>query len=256
MTRKSRIVTSLLTACGLTLAVAVSAQQAERRVEVFTHAVEGAPGDAHAMPAPDMMMHMQGPRPMGMDPGDAERMAEMHAALNGPAGALSSPDMLIRHAKQLELTEDQVAALKGLQVTMRKMNVKASSGIQLAEIDVEAIADQTQPDIEALEAAFQALAKAQTAERMLPFRISREARDELTEGQRAKWDKLLAQRKDAAAMHQAHASMMPGNMRGGPNAGYGSMDPHERRRDDMDHDDDGDHDDDDDDDDRHGEDHH
>jgi hypothetical protein len=157
---------------------------------------------------PDIIMGAPGPH--GMPGAVAGHGPDIQAALAGPAGALSTPDMLLRHAAQLDLSDDQAAGLKALHVTMRKMHVEASAQIQLAEIDVEAAADEPQPNMDILENAFEALAKAQMAERMLPFRLSREAREELTDGQLAKWDEFLAQRHDAAAMHEAHASMMPG----------------------------------------------
>ncbi|MBT3266119.1 hypothetical protein HN371_03145 [Candidatus Poribacteria bacterium] len=215
MTRKPRIVTSLFVACGLTVAVAASAQHAEHRVEVFTQAIPGPSGAAHAMPSPggagpNIMIHAPGPH--GMPGGVAGHGPDIQAALSGPAGALSTPDMLLRHAKQLELTGEQVEALRGLQIVMRKAHVKAEAETQLAHIDVEALADSAAPDLAALEEAFLVASKAQVVVQMLGFRLSREARSELSDGQLAKWDELLRQRHDAAAMHAAHASMMPGGM--------------------------------------------
>lgn len=218
MPRNPRTVPSLAVTFGLALAVAASAQQAEHRVEVFTQAVQGPAGAPHIMPfpsgaGPDIIIGAPGPH--GMPGAVAGHGPDIQAALAGPAGALSTPDMLLRHAAQLDLSDDQAAGLKALHVTMRKMHVEASAQIQLAEIDVEAAANEPQPNMDILEDTFEALAKAQMAERMLPFRLSREAREELTDGQLAKWDEFLAQRHDAAAMHEAHASMM----RGAPGAG-------------------------------------
>ena len=224
MTRTSRTLTAIVAGCGLAIAVAAYAQQAERRIEIIRHVGPGAPGVVsgvaeaipHIAPFPsgehDIIIATAGSPGMPGGPGAPGHSAEIHAALAGPAGALSTPDMLLRHAQQLELSDDQTAALKGLVAVMRKMHVNTSAAIQLAEIDAEAAADVAQPNMDALEAAFEAVAKAHLDERMLPFRISREAREELAPGQLAKWDGLLAQRADAEAMHRAHASMMPSGM--------------------------------------------
>jgi hypothetical protein len=233
MSRTSRIATALLAGCGLAVAVAAFAQQTEHRIEIIKH---GGPGAVAVTEANLHMAPVHGagldfliarPGPPGMPGGpDAAHGAEIQAALSGPAGALSTPDMLIRHAQQLELSDDQVAVLKALQVVMRKMHVNVSAAIQLAEIDVQAAADVAQPNMDVLEAAFEAVAKAQMDERMLPFRLSREAREELTDGQLSEWDGFLAQRHDANAMHRAHMSMMPGAPGQAANGSAHAAQPH------------------------------
>jgi hypothetical protein len=228
MTRKLRIAASLFTACGLTLAVAASAQQAERRMEIITLTGDGPSGGQHVIPLPqisefDVIMATPGGpdrtrvmrlalnRDVAMT-GPAGHAPEIQAMLDRPAGALSTPDMLLHHTAELDLDEAQVKALSSLHIIMRKQEVRTSAGAQLAEIDVQALADDPAPDLAALEEAFLAVTKAQTVLHMLPFRLSREARDELNDGQLAKWDELLRQRRDADAMHKAHASMMPGGV--------------------------------------------
>ncbi len=225
MSRATRTMTALVAGCGLAFTIAMAAlaqEQTEHRVEIIRRGGPGAMAAETALPhvAPfpagehDIIIARPGGGGVSGAPGAGSHSAEVQAALGGPAGALSTPDMLIRHSRQLELTDDQVVALKSLRVAMRKMHVRASAEIQLAEIDLEAAADVAQPNMDALEAAFMAVAKARIGEQMLPFRTSREAREALTDAQLAKWDGFLAQRHDAEAMHRAHASMMPGRGQG------------------------------------------
>ena len=94
---------------------------------------------------------------------------------------------LLRHAKELGLSEEQVAKLKTALVDYKKARIRDKAAMQLAEVDVRMLVHDKKADIAAIEGAVRKAEAARTTLRLDTIRAMREAVATLTPEQLEKW---------------------------------------------------------------------
>jgi protein CpxP len=102
---------------------------------------------------------------------------------------------LLRHAKELGLSEQQVAKLKSLMTDYKKARIRDKAEVKLAEVDAQMLAHDQKAEMSAIEDAVRKAEAARTKLRLDGIRTLREALATLTPEQREKW------RSGRAAMH-------------------------------------------------------
>ena len=102
---------------------------------------------------------------------------------------------LLRHAKELGLSEEQVTKLKALRTDYTKTRIRDKADVKLAEVDVRALAHDQKAEMSAIETAVRKSEAAQAKLRLDGIRAVREASATLTPEQREKW------RSTRAVMH-------------------------------------------------------
>ena len=94
---------------------------------------------------------------------------------------------LLRHAKDLALTDEQVAKLKSLMTDYKKTRILDKADVRLARVDVRALAHDEKADMAAIEGAVQKLQGAKAKMLLDGIRALRTATATLTPEQREKW---------------------------------------------------------------------
>lgn len=129
-----------------------------------------------------------------------------HGMMGGPGMGMmhSSTGHLIRHLlkheKDIGLTGDQVAKLKEMQLNLDKARIKAEADIQIAERELQALIEDEQSDLGAIEAKLKQSEDLQVGLRMTAIKARRDVLALLTPEQRAKekavHEKMMQQHKD------------------------------------------------------------
>jgi Spy/CpxP family protein refolding chaperone len=140
---------------------------------------------------------------------------------------------LLKHEKEIGLTDDQVAKLKTTQLELDKARIKAEAEIQIAERELKALTDDEKSDLSAVEAKLRQSEDLQVALRMTSIKVRRQVMGVLTPEQRAKekaeHEKVMQQHKEGGkAYGSPHGGMMPhgANPHGkNPHEGYGGATP-------------------------------
>ena len=150
----------------------------------------GAPAFVHA--EPDRSMHR------GYD---GQHHRGMHGSQHFVGHTFRS---LLRHSRELGLSEEQVTKLKTLMTDYSKTRIRDKADVKLAEVDVRTLAHDQKADMSAIESAVRKSEAAQAKLRLDGIRAVREATATLTPEQRDKW------RSTRAVMHadvsgQGHA---------------------------------------------------
>jgi Spy/CpxP family protein refolding chaperone len=94
---------------------------------------------------------------------------------------------LLRHAKELGLSEEQVVKLKTALVEYKKTRIRDKATMQLAEVDVRMLVHDKKADIAAIEGAVRKAEAARATLRLDTIRAMREAVATLTPEQLEKW---------------------------------------------------------------------
>ena len=102
---------------------------------------------------------------------------------------------LLRHAKDLGLSEQQVTKLKSLMTDYKKARIRDKAEVKLAEVDAQRLVHDQKADMAAIEDAVRKSEAARTKLRLDGIRTLREASATLTPEQREKW------RSSRTAMH-------------------------------------------------------
>jgi len=93
---------------------------------------------------------------------------------------------LLRHHKEIGLTDDQVTKLKTIQLELDRTRIKTEADIQIAERELTALLEDEKTDPAAIEAKVKQSASLQVGLRMTAIKAKREATALLTPEQRAK----------------------------------------------------------------------
>jgi periplasmic protein CpxP/Spy len=124
---------------------------------------------------------------------------------------------LLRHAKEIGLTADQVAKLKTIQLDLNRTRIKTEAEIQVAELEMAALAEDEKADLSAIEAKVKQSEMLEVGLRMAAIKAKREARALLTPEQRekeqAEHEKMMRQ------MGSGHRGGMSGGMMEGMGGG-------------------------------------
>ena len=137
--------------------------------------------------------------------GGGHKMGMMHG------GASHFIGHLLKHEKEIGLSADQVAKLKGLQLDLDKTRIKAEADVQVAERELRALTDEEKSDLSAIESKLKQSAELQTGLRLAAIKARRDALALLTPEQRAK---EKAEHDKAMQEHRAK-----GQERGDPHMG-------------------------------------
>jgi protein CpxP len=135
---------------------------------------------------------------------------------------------LVKHQKEIGLSEEQVAKLKEMELNLDRTRIKAEADILVAEREHAAMLEDEKSDLAAVEAKIKQSMDHQLALRMAVIKTKREALALLTPEQRAKekaeHEKAMQQHKD---MGKGHGSAPHGaNPHGAnPQKGSGSAAP-------------------------------
>jgi periplasmic protein CpxP/Spy len=130
---------------------------------------------------------------------DAQHQRGMH---NGQHFVSQTVRGLLRHAKDLSLSEEQVTKLKSLMNDYRKTRIRDKADVKLAEVDVRTLAHDQKAEMSSIETAVHKSEAAQAKLRLDGIRAVREALATLTPEQREKWRSTRAvMHADARAKH-------------------------------------------------------
>jgi protein CpxP len=94
---------------------------------------------------------------------------------------------LLRHAKDLGLSEEQVTKLKGQVAEYQKARIRGEADLKLAEVDVQALVHDDKADMTAIENAIKKSEAAHSALRLEGVKALRAAAAVLSPEQREKW---------------------------------------------------------------------
>lgn len=112
---------------------------------------------------------------------------------------------LLKHEKDIGLTADQVAKLKGVQLNLDRIRIKTEAEIKIAERELKALTDDENSDLGAIEAKLRESKDLQVGLRMTSIKMQRDVMAVLTPEQREKekseHDKVMQQHKGAGAHH-------------------------------------------------------
>lgn len=115
---------------------------------------------------------------------------------------------LLRHQKEIGLTDDQVTKLKTIQLELDRARIKTEADIQVAERELAALLEDDKADLAGIEAKVKQSASLQVGLRMTAIKARRDAMALLTLEQRAK-------------EKAEHEQMMQGHRSGGMGQGMG-----------------------------------
>ena len=122
---------------------------------------------------------------------------------------------LLRHAKEIGLTADQSTKLKAIQLDLNRTRIKTEAEIQVAELELAALADDEKADLSAIEAKVKQSEMLEVGLRMTAIKAKRDARALLTPEQRGKeeaeHEKMMRQMRSGRG-----GGMGGGMMEGGP----------------------------------------
>ena len=129
------------------------------------------------------------PQPAQADP----RGCGMHGQMGGHDFAGRALHGLLRHKKDLNLSEEQVTKIKAIAVDYAKSRIRGEAEVKLAEVDVYALVFDEKADIGAIETAMKKSEGAQTAARLERVKALRAAGEVLTPEQREQWRATMRQ---------------------------------------------------------------
>jgi len=124
---------------------------------------------------------------------------------------------LLRHAKEIGLTADQITKLKTIQLDLSRTRIKTEAEIQVAELELAALAEDGKADLSAIETKVKQSEMLEVGLRMTAIKAKRDARALLTPEQRekeqAEHEKMMRQ------MGSGHRGMMGEGMMEGMDGG-------------------------------------
>lgn len=135
-------------------------------------------------------------------PGGMRGHSEYRGAIPDVAGR--SLHKLLRHKKDLGLTEEQSAKLKALSVDYAKTRIREEADFKLAEVDVRTLVRDEKADLSAIETAMKKAESARTVLRLEGVKTLRAATAVLTPEQREKWRAGMTERHSKSARSGGH----------------------------------------------------
>lgn len=180
-------------------------------VAVVTIAMTAFPNVAEACHG--CMMH--GPMQSGHDqddPGDQSAQYLKH---------------LLKHAKEIGLTQEQINKLKALQLDFKRTEARLEADTKIAKLELHALLEDDQADLNVIQAKVDQLQKAEGSLLFTAIKSKRNAMAMLTPEQREKERKAHEQMKSGGQHGGGMGSMMGGmgsGMMGGTGHGHGGGD--------------------------------
>lgn len=129
---------------------------------------------------------------------------------------------LLKHAKEFELTQDQIGKLKAIQLDFKRTEARLEADSKIAKLELHALMEDEQADLTAIQAKVEQLKKAEGASLVAAIKSKRSAMAMLTPDQREK-DRAHREQMKSEGQHGAGmGGMCCGGMMGG-RGGMGGM---------------------------------
>lgn len=128
---------------------------------------------------------------------------------------------LLKHAKEFELTQEQISKLKAIQLDFKRSEARLEADAKVAKLELHALLDEEQADLKAIQAKVEQLKKAEGACLFEAIKSKRTAMALLTPDQREK-DRVHHEQMKSKSEGQ-HGGGMGGMGRGGMMGGRGGM---------------------------------
>jgi len=135
---------------------------------------------------------------------------------------------LLKHAKEIELTSEQIGKLKAMQLDLGRTQARAEADIKIARLELHALLEEEETDFSAIQAKVDLLKKAEGELLLAAIKSRRDATALLTPEQREK-DRAHRERmkSEGAGQHGGGVGGMGGmdhgGMGGGGQGGRGGM---------------------------------
>lgn len=129
---------------------------------------------------------------------------------------------LLKHAKEIGLTREQVSKLKSLQLDFKRTEARIEADAKVAKLDLEALVEDDAADLNAIQAKVEQLKKAEGACQFAGIKVKRSAAALLTPDQRDKERAVHEQMKSSGQHGAGGGGMSHGGMMGG-RGGMGGM---------------------------------
>ncbi|MBX3319792.1 MAG: periplasmic heavy metal sensor [Nitrospira sp.] len=128
---------------------------------------------------------------------------------------------LLKHAKEFELTQEQIGKLKAIQLDFKRSAARLEADVKVAKLELDALLDDEQIDLKAIQAKVEQLKKAEGACLFEAIKSKRTAMALLTPDQREK-DRAHHEQMKSKSEGQ-HGGGMGGMGKGGMMGGRGGM---------------------------------
>jgi Spy/CpxP family protein refolding chaperone len=128
---------------------------------------------------------------------------------------------LLKHAKEIGLTPEQISKLKSLQLDFKRTEARLEADTKVAELELHALMEDEQADLNAIQAKVEQLKKAEGACLVAAIKSKRNAMAMLTPDQRDK-ERLAHEQMKSGAQHGGGMGGMMGG-RGGMGGMMGGM---------------------------------
>jgi Spy/CpxP family protein refolding chaperone len=123
-------------------------------------------------------------------------MNMMHGTISGPGmmAGFGKPD-LIALAEKLDLSEEQIAEIKGIFLSHKKDIIRKKADRDIAELELSELTQQDEPDLNAVEDKIRDIANLETGIRFSQIKVWTDARSVLTTEQKAVLKKIMKEQK-------------------------------------------------------------
>jgi len=127
---------------------------------------------------------------------------------------------LLKHAKEIGLTPEQITKLKSLQLDFKRTEARLEADTKVAKLELHALLDDEQADLTAIQAKVDQLKKTEAACLFTAIKSKRNAMAMLTPDQRDK-ERAVHEQMKSRAQHGGGMGGMMGGMGGGMMGGSG-----------------------------------
>lgn len=128
---------------------------------------------------------------------------------------------LLKHAKEIGLTQEQIGKLKVLQLDFKRTEARLEADAKIAKLELDALVEDEQADLNAIQAKVDQLKKSEGACLVAVIKSKRNAMAMLTPEQREKERVLHEQMKSGGQHGGGRGGMGRGGMMGGMMGGMG-----------------------------------
>ena len=127
---------------------------------------------------------------------------------------------LLKHAKEIGLTPEQITKLKSMQLDFKRTEARLEADAKVAKLELHALLEDEQADLIAIQAKVDQLKKAESACLFTAIKSKRNAMAMLTPDQREK-DRAVHEHMKSGTQHGGGMGGMMGGMGGGMMGGGG-----------------------------------
>ena len=125
---------------------------------------------------------------------------------------------LLKHAKEIGLTPEQVSKVKAIQLDFKRSEARLEADVKIAKLDLQALMEDEKADLNAIQAKVEQLKKAEAACQFAAIKSKRTATALLTPDQREK-DRAVHEQMKSAGDGQHGGGMGGGGSHGGGQSG-------------------------------------